>query len=104
MIELLFKLGPWIVGSLGLVVGAIFGTFRHQQAKTASAEAEAAKAQAARAVAQKQSEVDQGNAAASAAGEQAVINRAEADQTASTTAREDVDAELEWIGALRREQ
>jgi sRNA-binding protein len=103
VIELLLKLGPWIVGALGLVGGVVFGTFRHQQAKTATAEADAAKAQAARVVAQKQSEVDQGNAAASAAGEQAVVNRAKADQTAAAAAREDIDAQLAAIGGLRKE-
>lgn len=103
MIELLFKIGPWIVGGLGLVGGVIFGTFRHQQAKTATAEADAAKAQAAQAIAQKQSEVDQGNAAASAAGEQAVVNRAAADKTAAAAASDDIDAQLAAVGGLRKE-
>ncbi|WP_250451226.1 hypothetical protein [Caballeronia sp. ATUFL_M2_KS44] len=104
MIELLMKLGPWILGGLGLAGGILFGSFRHQQAKSATADAAAAKADAARAVAQKQSEVDQANAAAAAAGQQAVVNRAAADQTAASTAREDLDAELDQIGALRKEQ
>ncbi|BBP95982.1 hypothetical protein BSFA1_11110 [Burkholderia sp. SFA1] len=103
MIELLLKIGPWIVGGIGLAAGILFGSFRHQQAKAATADAEAAKADAARAVAQKQSEVDQSNAAASAAGEQAVVNRAAADEQAASAARDDIDAQLAAINALRKE-
>ncbi|WP_250533567.1 hypothetical protein [Caballeronia sp. AZ10_KS36] len=74
--------------------GLAFGFFRHQQASKVEAKAAAT-------VAAKQSQVDQANAAASAAGEQAVVNRTEADQQAAAVPREDIDAQLAAIGALR---
>ncbi|MDR5857255.1 hypothetical protein P9239_00345 [Caballeronia sp. LZ062] len=103
MTALITSLWPLIGGAVLGLGGLIFGLFRHKSAQAATAEAAAAKADAARAVAQKESEVDQSNAAASAAGEQAVVNRAAADQAAASTAREDLDAELDQIGALRQE-
>lgn len=103
MIELLMKLGPWIVGGLGLAGGILFGSFRHQQAKAATSDAEKVKAAAAATVAEKQSQVDQANAAASAAGEQAVVNRSQADKTAASATADDIDAQLAAIGGLRKE-
>lgn len=35
IIALLLKFGPWVLG----IIGILFGAFRHQQAKTATAEA-----------------------------------------------------------------
>lgn len=87
-------IGAIIGGILG-AGGVIFGMFRHQQAKTAIA-------QAAGTVAQNNSAINQGNAAASAAGEKAVVNRAKADAEAQATAREDIDAQLAAIGAQRK--
>lgn len=94
----------FLVSHLGAVLGTLlgagglaFGFFRHQQASKVEAKASAT-------VAAKQSEVDQANAAASAAGEQAVVNRAEADQQAAAVPREDIDAQLAAIGALRSDK
>jgi hypothetical protein len=85
------------IGSLAVAAGSIvFGMFRHQQAKTAIA-------QAASTVATKQSQDDQANAAASQRGEQAVINRSTADAEAAATPRDEIDAQLAAIGAQRKE-
>jgi len=54
-------------------------------------------------VAQDNSAIDQGYAAASAAGEQAVVNHAKADAEAQATARDDIDTQLAAIGAQRKE-
>lgn len=35
IVALLLKFGPWVLG----ILGVLFGAFRHQQAKTATAEA-----------------------------------------------------------------
>lgn len=80
----------------GGVAFGIFGIFRHQQAKTIEA-------QAASTVATKQSQDDQANAAASERGEQAVINRSNADAEAASTPRDEIDAQLAAIGAQRKE-
>jgi hypothetical protein len=85
-----------ILGGLLGAGGVIFGMFRHQEA--AKVEAKAAST-----VAQNNSAIDQGNAAASAAGEKAVVNRSKADAEAQATAREDIDAQLAAIGAQRKE-
>jgi hypothetical protein len=83
-----------LLGTLFGAGGLAFGLFRHQQASKVEAKASAT-------VAAKQSQVDQANAAASAAGEQAVVNREQADQQAAAVPREDIDAQLAAIGALR---
>lgn len=91
-LSILTSIGPLVVGAGGV----IFGIFRHQQAKVVEAKA-------ASTVAQNNSAIDQGNATASAAGEQAVVNRAKADAEVAATPREDIDAQLAAIGAERKE-
>ncbi|OTP79509.1 hypothetical protein [Caballeronia sordidicola] len=84
-----------ILGGLVGAGGIVFGLFHKKQA-------DVVKAQAASTVAQNNSAINQGNAAASAAGEQAVVNRAKADAEAQATPREDIDAQLAAIGAQRK--
>lgn len=97
IISFLIAHAATILSALFGAGGLAFGFFRHQQASKVEEKASAT-------VAAKQSEVDQANAQASAAGEQAVANRVQADQTAAATPRDDIDAELAKIGALRKEQ
>jgi hypothetical protein len=83
----------------GLLVGAggvLFGAFRHQQARTATAKASAA-------VAQAKATVSAGNAAAEAAGQSAAANRVTADQQAAAIPDAGLDAELSQLGALRKD-
>ncbi|MDR5757041.1 hypothetical protein [Caballeronia sp. LZ035] len=94
----------FLVSHLGTIIsaacalgGVAFGLFRHSQASKVEATAAAT-------VAAKQSQVDQANAEASAKGEQAVVNRAAADQTAAAATRDDIDAQLAAIGAMRKDQ
>lgn len=84
----------------GSVIGAFIAGHVHGTAKSAT-KVQAAEASAA--IAQKQSAIDQGNAAASASGEQAVVNRAKADSEAQSTPRDEIDAQLAAIGAQRKE-
>lgn len=93
----------FLVSHIGLIGGAlfglggvVFGMFRHQQAKTATAEA-------ASTVAAAKSQDDQANAAAAEATTQAVVNRSEADTAAQAATPADIDAQLAAIGAQRKE-
>lgn len=88
----LVTIGSLILGAGGVV----FGMFRHQQAKTATA-------QAASTVAAAKSQDDQANAAASAATTQAVVNRSDADAAAQAATPADIDAQLAAIGAQRKD-
>jgi hypothetical protein len=84
--------GPWIAAAAGI----LFGMFRHQQAKAATAKAAAS-------VAQAQVSVAQGNAAAALAGQRDVANKAEADQQAAAIPDANLDAQLQQLGALRKD-
>lgn len=103
MTALFASIWPYILSGAVALGGIVFGMFRHQQAKAATADAEQVKATAAATVAEKQSQVDQANAAASAAGEQAVVNREQADKTAAAATSDDIDAQLAALGQLRKE-
>ena len=92
---LVAHIGAIAGGLLGLG-GVVFGMFRHQQAKTATA-------QAASTVAAAKSQDDQANAAASAATTQAVVNRSDADAAAQAATPADIDAQLAAIGAQRKD-
>ncbi|WP_412021550.1 hypothetical protein [Burkholderia cepacia] len=85
-----------ILGLLAGASGVLFGMFRHQQAKTATAKAAAQ-------VAQADAWVAAGNAAAAQAGQQAVVAAAAAQQQAAVTPDSDIDARLADIGALRKD-
>ncbi len=93
----------FIVAHLGAILGAavglggfLFGSFRHQQAKTATAKAAAV-------VAQAKATVSAGNAAAAEAGQSAAANRVAADQQAAAIPDAGLDAELAQLGALRKD-
>lgn len=68
IIGMLLKFGPWVLGLLGI----LFGAFRHQQAKTATAEAGQKVAEAQKA----QADSDAALAAANQAGAQAGTDNA----------------------------
>ncbi|NIE67484.1 hypothetical protein [Burkholderia sp. Ax-1719] len=83
---------PWLIGGAGV----LFGLFRHQQAKTATAKAAAT-------VAQAQASVATSNATAAIAGQQAVANAEQASQQAAAIPDANLDAELQKLGALRND-
>lgn len=70
-IDLLMKLGPWLIAALATV----FGLFRHQQAKTASAKANQATAEAQAKVSAMESATAKANEQAAQAGAAAVKER-----------------------------
>lgn len=70
-IDLLTKIGPWILAVLAIV----FGMFRHQQAKTASAKADQATAEAQAKVSAVESATAKANEQAAQAGAAAVKER-----------------------------
>lgn len=85
-----------IVGTLIGAGGVLWGMFRHQQAKTATATAAAQ-------VAQADARVDASNAAAAQVGQQAAAAAAGAQQQAAAVPNSDLDAQLGQIGALRKD-
>ncbi|MFM0300024.1 hypothetical protein PQQ99_07840 [Paraburkholderia sediminicola] len=88
-------LGVIISGAFGLG-GILFGAFRHQQAKTATAKASAV-------VAQAKATVTAGDAAAAQAGQTAAANRVAANQQAAAIPDAGLNAELAQLGALRKD-
>ncbi|QBQ99264.1 hypothetical protein [Paraburkholderia pallida] len=83
---------PWVIGGAGV----LFGVFRHQQAKTATAKAAAT-------VAKAQASVAQGNAVTALAGQQDASNAAQAQQQAAAIPDANLDAELQKLSALRKD-
>ncbi|QDX22545.1 hypothetical protein FP568_15640 [Pandoraea pnomenusa] len=83
IVAMLLKFGPWILG----IVGVLFGVFRHQQAKTATAEAGQKIAEAEQAKAQN----DAALAAANQAGAQTGADNAKvrSDENAAVDALPD---------------
>jgi hypothetical protein len=84
---------------LGLLTGGagvLFGLFRHQQAKAATAKASAV-------VAKAQASVANSNAAAALAGQQDAANASQAQQQAAAIPDANLDAELQQLGALRKD-
>lgn len=71
IVALLIKFGPWVLGLLGI----LFGAFRHQQAKTATAEAGQKIAEAQAKTADVQKSEAESNAAAAQAGSNAAQER-----------------------------
>ncbi|HGF4015238.1 hypothetical protein [Burkholderia cenocepacia] len=88
IIPILLKIGPWLLAAAGV----LFGVFRHQQARTATAQAgqKAAEAQATAAAAREQ--------VAQSANAEAQAN-ADAAQAGAAAAKERSDAETN-VGAL----
>jgi hypothetical protein len=91
LLPLLIKIGPWLLGALGLA----FGLFRHQQAKTATAQADAAKAQAGQQVAVQQVAEAQANADAQKAGSDAAAARTAVDNAVAAKPADEVRNELQ---------
>lgn len=83
---------PWLISGAAIV----FGLFRHQQAKTATAKASAK-------VAQAQASIATSNVTAALAGQQAAANAQQASQQAAAIPDTDLDAELQKLGALRKD-
>lgn len=78
IVAMLLKFGPWVLGLLGI----LFGMFRHQQAKTATAEAGQKVAEAEQSKAQN----DAALAAANQAGAQAGADNAKVRRDEDATA------------------
>ena len=91
ILPLLIKLGPLVLGVLGI----LFGLFRHQQAKVATAQADAAKAQAGQQVAAQQVAETQANADAQKAGSDAAAARTDIDNTIAAQPTDEVRNELQ---------
>lgn len=104
MFVLLKKAWPALIGLFGLAGGVLFGWLKTKSADTRVAQAQTGEAQAKQQAAEVRSAADQANAAAAQAGEQAIANRAKADQDAAALAPGDFDAELERLGALRKDK
>jgi hypothetical protein len=84
---------------LGLMAGAggvLFGMFSHKSAQ-------ATKEKAAATVARAQATVQAGNAAAALTGEQDAANMTAATQQAAATPDANLDAQLQQLGALRKD-
>lgn len=93
----------FLVSHLGLIIGAVvggagvvFGAFRHQQAKAATATAAAT-------VATSAAQVAQGNAAVAEATTDAVANQASAATAAAAIPDAQLDAAGEALGILRKD-
>lgn len=83
---------PWLLSGGALV----FAAFSHLRARTATAKASAA-------VAQAQASVATSNATAAIAGQQAQANAEQASQQAAAIPDANLDAELQQLGALRKD-
>lgn len=88
LLALLRKNWAALVGAALAIIGVVFGVFRDQQAKVATAEAE-------RKVAEKTAAVAEGNAAARQAETKAVTNAATVEKQVAATP----DSELDKLGA-----
>lgn len=78
IVALLLKFGPWMLGILGI----LFGAFRHQQAKTATAEAGKKVAEAEQAKAQNDAALAEVNQAGAQTGADNAKVRRDEDDTA----------------------
>ncbi|ALS63635.1 hypothetical protein [Pandoraea apista] len=78
-LALLVKVGPWVLG----VLGVVFGAFRHQQAKTATAEAAQKVADAQKAQAQNDAALAAANQAGAQTGADNAKVRRDEDATAA---------------------
>ncbi|WP_150664651.1 hypothetical protein [Pandoraea commovens] len=91
---LLLKFGPWVLGLLGV----LFGAFRHQQAKTATAEAGQKVAEAEQANARNDAALAAANQQGAQAGAHNAEVRRDEDATAGNLPAGDADRVLheEW--------
>lgn len=86
-----------IVGAVIGIAGVVFGLFRNQQAKTATAEA-------AQQVAEKTAAVEKGNAAARQAETNAVTNAAQVAKEVAAVPDSDLDKLGAEMGILRKDK
>jgi hypothetical protein len=91
LLPLLIKIGPWVLGALGIA----FGLFRHQQAKVVTAQANAVKAQAGQQVAVQQVAEAQANADAQKAGSDAAAARTAVDNAVAAKPADEARNELQ---------
>jgi hypothetical protein len=103
MTAILSSLWPLITGLAVAVPSLLYALFKHQQTKQAETDAAKAQSDAAAVVANKQAEVEAGNAAASAAEARAVEVAQSASQSTASVPDADLDAELDKLGALRKD-
>lgn len=91
LLPLLLKIGPWLLA----LAGAIFGAFRHQQAKTAAAQANQKVAQAQQQVSEQRAAEAQANEAAQKAGSDAATARTDIENQIATQPKDEVRNELD---------
>jgi hypothetical protein len=94
IVALLLKFGPWVLG----ILGVLFGAFRHQQAKTATAEAGQKVAEAQKAQAQNDAALAAANQAGAQIGADNEKVRRDEDSIAGNLPAGDADRVLhdEW--------
>ncbi len=91
ILPLLLKAGPWLLAAAGV----LFGLFRHQQARVATAQASEVKAQAGQQVAAQQVAETQANADAQKAGSDAAAARTDVDNAIAAKPTDEVRNELQ---------
>lgn len=95
MITILASIWPYILSGAVALGGVVFGMFRHQQAKVATAQADAVKAQAGQQVAVQQIAETQANADAQKAGSDAANARTDIDNDVAAKPAKEVRNELQ---------
>jgi len=95
MIAILSSIWPYVLSGVVALGGVVFGLFRHQQAKVATAQADAVKAQAAQQVAAQQVAETQANADAQKAGSDAAATRAAVDNAVAAQPANEVRHDLQ---------
>jgi hypothetical protein len=95
MMTILASIWPYLLSAAVALGGVVFGAFRHQQAKVATAEADAVKAQAGQQVAAQQVAETQANAEAQKAGSDAAAARTEIDNAVAAKPVDEVRNDLQ---------
>lgn len=95
MTAIIASIWPYLLSGAVALGGVVFGMFRHQQAKTATAQADAAKAQAGQQVAAQQVAETQANADAQKAGSDAAAARTDIDNAVAAQPTDEVRNELQ---------
>jgi uncharacterized protein YpuA (DUF1002 family) len=95
MIAILASIWPYLASGTVALAGVVFGMFRSQQAKAATAQADAAKAQAGQQVADQQVAETQANADAQKAGSDAAAARTDIDNAVAAKPADEVRNDLQ---------
>lgn len=95
MTAIIASIWPYVISGLVALSGVVFGLFRHQQAKVATAQADAVKAQAGQQIAAQQVAETQANADAQKAGSDATAARVAIDNAVAAKPVDEVRNELQ---------